>query len=111
MVGVNQGAAQERELLQTESFFKDMQEQGSTIMRIADDQESNIGMVSRFAAKKPHVMRIQQELCGGKALSETAAASAVSRELAEFQRQSLESLSDVEVQEQKKITDLHLRRF
>ena len=48
-------------------------------------------------AKEPHVIRIQQELFEGKALSETAAASAVSRELAELQRQNLERLSDVKV--------------
>jgi hypothetical protein len=84
-------------------FFKVMQEQGSTVERILDDRESNLALLSRFAAKQPHVMRIQQELFEGKTLSETAAASAVSRELAELQRQNLEKLSDVEVQAQKKI--------
>jgi hypothetical protein len=87
-----------------------MQEQGSTVERILDDRESNLALLSRFAAKQPHVMRIQQELFEGKTLSETAAASAVSRELAELQRQNLEKLSDVEVQAQKKITRSSLEK-
>ncbi|PMD60046.1 P-loop containing nucleoside triphosphate hydrolase protein [Hyaloscypha bicolor E] len=110
IVGVDQGVARETELLRTESFFKVMQEQGSTVERILDDRESNLALLSRFAAKQPHVMRIQQELFEGKTLSETAAASAVSRELAELQHQNLEKLSDVEVQAQKKITRSSLEK-
>lgn len=104
MVSEEQGAAREKELLQTEGFFKDMNDQGCDVVRISDDRDANLELLSRFAAKQPTVMRIQQELFEGKTLAETAAASAVSQELAELQRQSLEKLSDIEVQARKKMT-------
>ena len=104
LVSDDQGNRREEELLQTEGFFKDMKQQGCDVVRITDDRESNLKILSRFAAKLPMVMRIQQELFEGKTLAETAAASAVSQELAELQRRNLENLSDVEVQAQKIIT-------
>jgi len=110
MVSEEQGATREEELLQTEGFFKDMSDQGCDVVRISDDRESNLDLLSRFAAKQPTVMRIQQELFEGKTLAETAAASAVSQELAELQRQKLEEISDVEVQTRKKITRLSLEK-
>jgi hypothetical protein len=118
VVSEEQGAARENELLQTEGFFKDMNDQGCDVVRISDDRDANLELLSRFAAKQPTVMRIQQELFEGKTLAETSAASAVSQELAELQRQNLEKMSDVEVQARKKITrsslemvlTLHLER-
>jgi hypothetical protein len=84
------GAAREDELLQTDGFFKDMNERGCDVVRISDDRNTCLELLSRFAAKPPTVMRIQQELFEGKSLAETAAASAVSQELAELQRQNHE---------------------
>ena len=104
MVSEEQGAAREKELLQTEGFFEDMNDQGCDVVRISDDRDANLELLSRFAAKQPTVMKIQQELFEGKTLAETAAASAVSQELAELQRQNIEKLSDIEVQARKKIT-------
>jgi hypothetical protein len=104
VVGEEKGSAREEELLQTEGFFKDMKEKGCDVVRISDYRDSNLELLSRFAGKPPTVMRIQQELFEGKTLAETAAASAVSQELAELQRQNLEKLEDVEHQAQKKIT-------
>jgi hypothetical protein len=92
------GAAREDELLQTDGFFKDMNERGCDVVRISDDRNTCLELLSRFAAKPPTVMRIQQELFEGKSLAETAAASAVSQELAELQRQNHEKLADVEHQ-------------
>lgn len=110
VVGEEQGAAREAELLQTDGFFKDMKEQGCDFVRILDDRTSNLELLSRFTAKQPTVMRIQQELFEGKTLAETAAASAVSQELAELQRQNLGKLADVEHQAQKKITRSSLEK-
>jgi hypothetical protein len=96
------GAAREDELLQTDGFFKDMKERGCDVVRISDDRNTCLELLSRFAAKPPTVMRIQQELFEGKSLAQTAAASAVSQELAELQRQNQQKLADVEHQAQKK---------
>jgi len=117
-VSEEQGAARENELLQTEGFFKDMHEQGCECVRITNNRDENLELLTRFAAKQPTVMRIQQELFEGKTLAETAAASAVSQELAELQRQSLEKMSDIETQARKQMTrstlekvlTLHLER-
>ncbi len=110
VVDEKQGAAREEELLQTDGFFKDMKEKGCDVVRIFDDRASNLELLSRFAAKQPTVMRIQQEMFGGKTLAETAAASAVSQELAELQRQNLEKLADVQHQAQKIITRSSLEK-
>jgi hypothetical protein len=61
VVGEEEGAAREEELLQTDGFFKDMKEHGCDVVRIADDRDSNLELLSRFAAKRPIVIRIQQE--------------------------------------------------
>jgi len=97
------GAAREDELLQTDRFFKDMKERGCEIVRISDDRNTCLELLSQFAAKPPTVLRIQQELFEGISLAETAAASAVSQELAELQRQNQERLADIEHQVQRQM--------
>ena len=104
VVGEETGAARENELLRTDGFFKEMNGLGCDVVRILDTRDSNLELLSRFAAKQPAVMRIQQELVEGKSLSETAAASAISQELAELQRRNLEKLADSEHQAQKIFT-------
>ncbi|CZR64341.1 uncharacterized protein PAC_14239 [Phialocephala subalpina] len=110
VVSEEQGVAREEELLQTEGFFKDMHEQGCDFVRITSSRDDNLELLSRFVGKQPTVMKIQQELFEGKTLAETAAASAVSQELAELQRQSLEKMSNVEAQARKKITRSSLEK-
>jgi anion-transporting ArsA/GET3 family ATPase len=105
IVGEETGTARENELLRTDGFFKEMNDLGCDVVRISDTRDSNLELLSRFAAKQPAVMRIQQELLvEGKSLSETAAASAISQELAELQRRNLEKLADSEHQAQKIFT-------
>jgi hypothetical protein len=104
IVGEETGAARENELLQADGFFKEMNDLGCDVVRILDTRNSNLELLCRFAAKQPKVMRIQQELVEGKTLSETAAASAISQELAELQRQNHKKLADTEHQAQKLLT-------
>lgn len=108
LAGEETGAAREEELLQTDGFFRDMKERGCEVVRIAGDRESKLKLLSRFAAKQPMVMRIQRELFEGKPLIETAAASAISQELAELQRQNNEKLADTRFQAQRKMTKSEL---
>jgi hypothetical protein len=64
-------------------------------VRISNDRNTCLELISRFATKPPTVMQIQQELFEGKSLAETSAASTVSQELAE--------LADVEHQAQRRM--------
>jgi hypothetical protein len=95
-VGEEQGADREKELLETDDFFKEMKSQGCHVVRISGERDDDLALLARFAGQPPIVMQIQQELFGGKTLAETAAASAVSHELAEIQRQNLEMQGDFE---------------
>jgi septin family protein len=98
------GSAREEELLQTDNFFKNMKALGCDVVRISDDRDSNLKLLSRFAVNRPSVMQIQQELIEGKSLAETAAAYAISQELAELQRQGHEQLADAEHQSRRIMT-------
>jgi hypothetical protein len=102
-VGEEQGADREKELLETDDFFKEMKSQGCHVVRISGERDDDLALLARFAGQPPMVMQIQQELFGGKTLAETAAASAVSHELAEIQRQNLKMLGDVEHQAKDKM--------
>ncbi len=108
VVGEEIGATREEELLQTEGFFKDMKSRGCDVVRISQNREANLELLSRFAAKQPTVMRIQQELFEGKSVTETAAASAISQELVELQRQHIDKLADFEHQKQRTMTKFSL---
>lgn len=102
-VGKEQGAEREKELLETDDFFKEMKSQGSHVVRISGDRDDDLALLARFAGQPPMVMQIQQELFEGKTLAETAAVSTISHELAEIQRQNLKMLGDVEHQAKNKM--------
>jgi hypothetical protein len=102
--------ARENELLETEGFFKEMKDRGCDVVRISEDSDKCLDLLSRFAAKQPSVMQIQQELLDGKSIEETAAASAVSQELAELQRQNNEGFANTEKKLQRVLTKLELER-
>ena len=104
------GAAREKELVETEGFFKAMKDRGCEIVRISDSKDECLEILSWFAAKQPSVMRIQQELFEGKSLEETGAASAVSQELAELQRQSNEIFADTKKQMERVLTKSDLEK-
>jgi hypothetical protein len=110
LVGEEAGEAREKELLETEGFFKEMQERGCHVVRIRDDSDACLKLLSRFAAKQPSVMCIQKELFDGKTLEETAAASAISEELAELQRQNNEKLADTQQVLQRTVTKHELEK-
>lgn len=117
-VGEEQGADREKELLDTDDFFKEMKSQGCHVVRIGGKRDDDLALLARFAGRPPLVMQIQEELFGGKTLAETAAASTVSHELAEIQRQNLEMLGDVEHQAKhkmhrsalEKVLGMHIQR-
>jgi hypothetical protein len=88
------GVAREKELLETDGFFKEMKDQGCDIVRISRDYDESLRLLSRFIEKRPTVMKIQQELLDGKSLASTAAASAINEELAELQRQNSVKMAD-----------------
>ncbi|KIV87796.1 hypothetical protein PV11_03318 [Exophiala sideris] len=95
LVNEAEGLAREQELLQADDFFKEMQERGCEVARISTDRGANLELLSRFALKQPSVMLIQRELFEGKSVKETAAASEISRELADLQHRNKLSLADV----------------
>lgn len=117
-VGEEQGAEREKELLETDDFFKEMKSQGCHVVRISGEREDDLALLARFAGRPPMVLQVQQELFGGKTLAETAAASAVSHELAEIQRQNQEMLGDVKHQAKgkmhrsalEKVLGMHIQR-
>jgi hypothetical protein len=117
-VGEEQGADREKELLETDDFFKEMKSQGCHVVRISGERNEDLALLDRFAGQPPMVMQIQRELFGGKMLEETAAASAVNQELAEIQRQNLVMLRDVEHQVKdkmhrsalEKVLGMHIQR-
>lgn len=113
VVGEEAGASREAELLETEGFFKDMQDMGCDVVRISNsdsDRDECLQLLARFAAKQPSVMRIQQELFEGKSLTETAAASAISQELADLQARNVKIHADVERQLQRKVMKFELEQ-
>lgn len=67
------------ELLETDGFFKGMKGLGCEVVRILNDCESSIELLSRFVGKRPSVMHIQQELFEGKSVAESAAAAELAR--------------------------------
>ena len=109
-VGEEAGAAREKELLETEGFFKEMKDRNCDIVRISNDRGECLKLLSRFAAKQPSLMCIQQELFEGKLLEETGAASAISQELAELQRQNNEKFADARNQLQRNLTRSELEK-
>ena len=109
-VGEEAGAAREKELLETEGFFKEMIDRGCDTVRISDSREECLGLLSRFATKRPSVMRIQQELFEGKPLEETGAASAISQELADLQRQNNANFADTRTKGQRDLTRFELEK-
>jgi hypothetical protein len=98
IVGEETGTARENELLETDGFFKQMKDRGCDVVRITDDRDECLELLSRFAAKQPSVMRIQKELFEGKLLEETAASATINPELAELQRQNNGRIADTEHQ-------------
>ncbi|KAJ9504307.1 hypothetical protein H2202_000363 [Exophiala xenobiotica] len=100
----------EAELLETDGFFKDMQDRGCEVVRISNDRDECLQLLARFSAKQPSVMRIQKELFEGKPLTETAAASAVSQELADLQSRNNKMHADVEQQLQRKTMKFELEQ-
>ena len=102
--------AREKEPLETEGFFKEMKDRGCDVVRISEDSDKCLKLLSRFAAKQPSVMQIQQELLDGKSVDETEAASAVSQELAELQRQNNEVFASTEKRLRCISTKLELER-
>ena len=109
-LGEEAGAARETELLQTEGFFKEMKDRDCDIVRISHNREECLKLLSRFAAKQPSVMCIQQELFEGKLLEETGAASAISQELAELQRQNNVKFADARNQMRRNLTKSELEK-
>lgn len=85
VVSTEQGEARGKELAKTKGFFQDMKKDGCEVVRITNDRVENLDLISRFLGRQPAVMKIQQELFEGKTLAQTAAASAVSKEIAELQ--------------------------
>lgn len=104
LVGQDVGIARENELLETDSFFKDMKQQGCEVVRMSQSREENIEMLSHIKAQRPTVMKIQQELMDSKLLADTGAASAVSLELAELQKHNSEKLKDTKHRAQRVVT-------
>ncbi|KAK5222752.1 hypothetical protein LTR72_005589 [Exophiala xenobiotica] len=110
VVGEDVGTSREAELLETEGFFKDMQDRGCEVVRISNDRDECLQLLARFSAKQPSVMRIQKELFEGKSLTETAAASAISQELADLQSRNNKMYADVEQQLQRKTMKFELEQ-
>ncbi|KAK5211678.1 hypothetical protein LTR47_005400 [Exophiala xenobiotica] len=110
VVGEDVGTSREAELLETDGFFKDMQDRGCEVVRISNDRDECLQLLARFSAKQPSVMRIQKELFEGKPLTETAAASAVSQELADLQSRNNKMHADVEQQLQRKTMKFELEQ-
>jgi hypothetical protein len=110
VVGEDVGTSREAELLETEGFFKDMQDRGCEVVRISNDRDEGLQLLARFSAKQPSVMRIQKELFEGKSLTETAAASAISQELADLQSRNNKMYADVEQQLQRKTMKFELEQ-
>lgn len=109
-VGEETGRGREDELLETDGFFKEMKDRGCDVVRISNDRDECLELLSRFAAKQPSVMRIQKELFEGKSLDETAASSTINLELAELQRRNNENIADTEHQLKRNITKSELEK-
>jgi hypothetical protein len=103
-------AARENELLETEGFFKEMKDRGCDVVRIPNDRDKCLELLSRFATKQPSVLEIQKELLEGKSLEETAASATINPELAELQRQNNERFSDAEHQIKRGMTRSELEK-
>lgn len=110
IVDLETGTSREKELLETDGFFKEMKDRGCDVVRISDDRDECLDLLSRFAAKQPSVMRIQKELFEGKSFEETAAARTVNPELAKLQQENNKRMADTKHQLKRASTKFELEK-
>ena len=76
------GVERERELRNTEDFWKELLDRGATLARYQGDHDSGMALVEQLAIKSRVTLNMQHELINeGKALVDTEAGQAINEEL------------------------------
>jgi hypothetical protein len=88
---VAEGEIRESQL--KKEFWRDMILMGSTVARVPNDPIDAIKLVERFLDKKTMVLRLQQELSGGKTLIQTEAGAVIHEDI---ERLLLQYANDLE---------------
>jgi hypothetical protein len=80
------GAQRERELTETEGFWKSLKDQGARVERMAQDYERFHGTLTSLADKSEMTLQIQEEMHAGKPLEETMAGLSIEAEISKLER-------------------------
>lgn len=90
-ISVAEGEIRESQL--KKEFWRDMILMGSTVARVPNDPIDAIKLVERFLDKETMVLRLQQELSGGKTLIQTEAGAVIHEDI---ERLLLQYANDLE---------------
>lgn len=92
-----EGERKEKELRETENFWKGLLDRGATLARYAGDRQSGLELLRQLAPSEPKALGIQDELVvQGKKLVDTSAGRSVKGEWSEWKRILGRSEKDVQ---------------
>ena len=85
-VSPEEGSRREKELRETENFWKGLLDRGATLTRYGGDRQSGLELIGRIIPSELNVLDIQDELVDkGKKLAETSAGKSVIEDLRRIQ--------------------------
>ncbi|MCJ1281954.1 hypothetical protein MMC26_001277 [Xylographa opegraphella] len=97
------GARREREMLETEGFWKSMKEQGAKTERMARDYDRFKNALSAKANKPCISLQIQEELHDGKSLQETMVGLSITAEARKIKEEHELKLEEARVRAQEEL--------